>query len=293
MITLLTPFTNLLAPANGCQPTGILRVDWSSPFANGLCFCAVLKDGPQVTDLVSYTMTTAGAASVDTVTPVGAAVLFSNANAGKADFGTLNPITSPAYTIMAIANPAANGVNLQPTLFSQRLQGGSFVQIDMIANSDTSNAQASGKFSLFTIDTATTHYGAETDAAAVDGNYHVFVGRCTGAGAATTSVWVDGINRSLVNSGGTFNGNDTDVAQQTCISGLANAAVDTYAANCSVPLVVAWNRALSADEIRFLSGDPFNFLVPAEVELPVTFAPAQIPPPLGVLGIIGFGASEW
>jgi hypothetical protein len=64
-----------------------------------------------------------------------------------------------------------------------------------------------------------------------------------------------------------------------CINGWV--PVNTRYDNAICNIACMWNRALTAAEIRALDLAPYQFIVPAESEMPVTFI--QPPPPLFVL----------
>lgn len=237
-----------------------LVLNYSNPITASIAFCAVFNPVVQVTDLVAGQIVSAGSGSVDSTTPFGPGVLFSNTDAGKATFGVRQPITSAAYTVLAVGNPAPDASTLQPTLFSQRVSGNP--QIELMCNAEsTTSAQQSGGVALFAVDSTPAAYGADTNGGGwVDGGYHVFSGRVTGAGAGNASIWVDGTNRTAHQGGGSFSGTPNAAGQELTISALGGANVNSYAANCSIPLVIVWNRALSDGEMASMGVNPFQFL---------------------------------
>ena len=279
------PFAGALNPPATQQPRGPLAVDRTNPLARDLGFCLVLNDkivtdlaGPSfdsafgVVGLIEHPPTVIAAGNVNVVpTPYGLGMQFGAVGAGTRtnalDFGTYQPLTIPGYsanqdmTVLAIANPVYTS-SYQQTLFSQRTQGGR--QIDLIMNSSQSTGQATQNFAFFTSGNGVTTIGGLYDGLAVDGKFHAFVGRISGS---NIDVFWDG-NVATGATGGTSS-QLVDSTQKLCVGGLADYAGNEYAADCAIVCVYAWNRALTDDEIRKVSLDPYAFIVPAgEQDLP-------------------------
>lgn len=190
---------------------------------------------------------------------------FTTTNANKQDYGISQVlVTSDGsftgdLTLLVVANPAASAAH--GWFFSQR-NNTSGKQIDFAANYDgTGNSDSSGKFGLLCF--AGSVQGSVSTASQVDGSTHVFVARRSGG---THTLWRDGVDVT----GSVTNGSAaiSDTSSVTCIGGLADVSQDNCA-NCTMPLVMGWNRALTQPEIMALGRDPtIIFLQPSQVVAP-------------------------
>lgn len=288
-MAIIRKFNNILGPATGGLARQNYKIDWSHPMARDLTFCVLLNsravrdiagpgrnDNGAGTTQLSYQglPVDAQSANAEELTPWGPGLTFDTISTNKLNFGQQQPIVGGGIsgmdcTVLTIGNPASSAT-LQPTLFSQRRQS-TFTQIDLIGNSSVAQGQSTGDMNFFLRSTTGVLAGcATTTGTAVDGKYHVYVGRIVDVGGPsyTSSIWVDGELPTQNLGTGVVVLSFFDSLQQTTISGLGDTDNDTYAANCTIPLVMTWNRALTNDEIISISFDPYQFIIPEESDLP-------------------------
>jgi hypothetical protein len=234
---------------------GIPCINWSHPLSYKLAFCSVTQPG-YVFDLITGRKATIATGVQPSVSLYGLPYKAGSTDATKADFGTWQPLTGGDTTIIAIANPAASGV-VNPFLFNQRHGSTDYTQITLLADVNYQSVANSGYFALYVQNTVGLQCGANATSG-VDGNFHVFGGKFLFGGNA--SVWLDGKNvtASAPNS---VAGTLVTGSQAVVVGGVGAQAADDGAANCSIPLVLAWNRALSDAEMIYIGKNPYCFLI--------------------------------
>jgi hypothetical protein len=292
MTSALRKFANAINPDVAGFSQQKLKIDWSHPLAKNLSFAVVLN-GREVRNLAgvgpdayptllpqNYADPTskgvvAPSGAVEELSPYGPALKFPSTDVdGKIDFGSgVQVITETSYTILVIANPSpSNTTNETP--FSQRIQGGS--QVDVIFNSNFQNGTVGGQWCMFVATPG--NIGCDSALGLIDGRYHVFVGVQDGT---QTDCFQDGVRVSNDRGGvgglsAPWNGD-----QRLTLGGLADISIDAYALNCTMPLCLVWNgRALSDDEIAAISAAPYQVFAPDDAwpSLSLLAAPATTVP---------------
>ena len=164
-------------------------------------------------------------------------------------FGTNQIIKSDACTILVIANPKANdGISC---LFSQRAAA-SYIQIDLVANSDVSaNISSPGDLSLSSYSAGVC--GARIPGV-VDGKYHVFAGTKI-SNNSIPLIYVDGIPKTPNQTSNLASGSCISSLQQASIGGLGAYPSIGYTCKCGISLVMIWNKTLSPNIIANI-GNP-------------------------------------
>jgi hypothetical protein len=238
------------------------RIDWRHPLATGLAFCSVTQVN-SVYDLVSGKVASIATFNASPVTPYGHVFTPGATDVTKADFGTWQPLTGGDTTVFVIANPAASG-SQQPALFNQRQHSPDNTQINLLMNSDKDGVAISGQFALYVQAGAGVVGMGSTVSGFVDGNFHAFAGKFISGSAA--SVWCDGVNVSGIGYA-IVTGTVVGANQAIVVGGCGAQVFDGYAANCPIPLVLGWNRALSDAEMRYIGKSPYCFLIYPEDEM--------------------------
>jgi hypothetical protein len=245
----------LLVP--GMQPLGPVKVDWSNPLTQSLTFCW-LGRSPHV-DLATGRMRTTAISSISagSVPGIGRYTAYA-ANCGDT-FGAIQPITSNSFTVLSHAAPVSRSAI--GSLFNQRKGTSQFEDISLLTNCGASDAAAAGSMRCRCSDTGSSAAISGANAASViDGLPHVFVG--TRINGDAPILYVDGANRTSSTTNGAIV-NIYSTAQQTRINNIADFASTGYNNIDPNYLVCCWNRALSPSEVRAISLDPYQFLIPA------------------------------
>jgi hypothetical protein len=240
------------------QPVGLVKVDWFNPLAQGLSF-VWLGSVPYV-DLAQGRVRAGNGNTGNTITPIGVGRYASAAGEAGDNFGNVQAITSNTFTVLSHAAPIASAS--PKSLFSQRRGTSPYEEIGMMANWAIS--AGSGYLEVYASDVVNSgnRSNAYTANTAVDGKPHVFVG-VNGGSYTATQIFVDGINKTIGTGSGATN-NVFSTNQNTRVNNLAALASTGYTNPDPNYLVMTWSgRALSAAEVRSISADPYQFLIPA------------------------------
>ena len=217
-------------------------------------------------DLISGKFATQGSGDSYGASQQGPAFKGGRVAAGGLTYpASLRPITSDNWTIIALANPgSADGVS---TLFSQRTSISPYSQINFFANMGSGFVARAGCFALVcaTSEAAgTSDYPSaqSTSTALVDGKLHVYAAR-RGGRSSYIDLWYDGAQPTITQTGplvSTLSSN-----QLTRVGNIGDYAADgTYAAACSIPFVVIYDRALSDADMKRLGQRPWAAFADAE-----------------------------
>lgn len=228
----------------------IPQIDAQSPFAVGLAFVLWMNESAGgVVEALSNVVLAPGSASARTKSPYGSAVAINNSgNSGYTPAGFFTPLITSTkdgqgdYTLLQIANPASAATAAYQTV----LQLGSTNQTFMGFNSTNAFVASAGLAQFGQFDGSNT--SSVTIPSATDGNYHVYVGRRSVAGAtATNALFLDG-NKPANTASGTA---VVDIMQ----AGSAQLAIQDQAAGLAYNIAFScgWNRALSDLEIQIFS----------------------------------------
>jgi phage protein U len=167
------------------------------------------------------------------------------------------PSGSNTYSIAAYCKPSS--VTRRSHLFTQGDPvNAPFPQVTFAANSNASATATAGQFAMYQYNSS--FQAAVTTAnTMIDGDWHTFVGTRNGG---TPSLYRDGVNVSSGSSG-----TAATVVNGTYVGACGGVPGASLGADYPVALVAVWDRALSAEEVAFLSRNPFTAL----------FAPAYGP----------------
>ena len=162
-------------------------------------------------------------------------------------------IKSDSWTILVLANPAANS-NLQ-TLLSQRMSGAPYQQLNLQANYGYAGAAPNGTLSIGLVDATTGSLGSQSASAVIDGNYRVL---CTTRASAGTipKLYVDGKPISITSSAAAQS--TINAAQELHIGSPGDYPTDAggYATNCDIVAVIIYPSVLSDAQIAYLGETP-------------------------------------
>lgn len=166
--------------------------------------------------------------------------------------GVPKPLSGGDWTALALARPAPSYNTAYTAAFSQRRTSPN-KQCGFLFNSNGVNpSSGSGRIEVFAFDGTDIPFCTSTSASVVDGEWHAFVGRMSGA---IGRLYLDG---AILSSTQTFTsiGNWYDSAQEVTIGRLGGA----YEAGRSTPfaLVAVWDRALSDAEVAEISANPWQ-----------------------------------
>lgn len=172
-------------------------------------------------------------------------------------WSTLTPIPSIFNTGMAFlifANPAAQGTQQRALFLGDEVAtGGSFNQASLAFNCDKTGTGSSGLFSCFEYNFGF-QASTQSTAAAVDGDWHVFMGN-KAAGFGYWDLYRDGAN---VNSTATAaNGIVLNAGARVHIN-----PGNTVGYMGNTALTVFFNRSLNLTEILDLSSNPWRVFEP-------------------------------
>jgi hypothetical protein len=168
------------------------------------------------------------------------------------------PSGSTTYSIAAYCKPTA--VARRSHLFTQGDPVNSpFQQVVLAANSNGSATPTAGQFALYQYNSSFV-CSVTTANTMVDGDWHTVC--ATRNGGASPVMYRDGVNVTA----GTVSGLGT-VVNGTYVGACGGVPGASLGADYPVALVAVWDRALSAEEVAFLSRNPFTAL----------FAPAYGP----------------
>jgi len=166
--------------------------------------------------------------------------------------GVPKPLSGGDWTVLALARPAPSyNVAYTPAFSQRRLSPNK--QCGFLFNSyRISPSAASGKIEVFAFDGSSMPFCTSNSADVVDGNWHVFAARMSGA---IGRLYRDGQVLSSTQTG-TSVGNWHDPAQEVTIGRIGS----SYESGSATPfaLVVAWDRALSDAEVAAISANPWQ-----------------------------------
>jgi Concanavalin A-like lectin/glucanases superfamily len=271
MTALLKPFAKLSAPGQ-VKPTGVPRIDWSHPLAQGLVFYGFDTGQGLIIDLVRGRAMQSVSASGGP-TPALSADQWStgflydanHTNYFASDAEIRNLTAAPPWTCACAFNQQTIGVSSIP--FCRTANNGvgqPFVnwcfQNDALSDNHLTFAVNSGGTFAY-IGTA------GSGGAAVPPNaFHTLLGVANSSSSAT--YFVDGVSQGTT-TGLSIQSVDTNDA--ICFGGDSSASVVHPCPSAFVPYGAFWNRALSASEILQLHLDPYCFLLSAEGEMPALY----------------------
>ena len=198
---------------------------------------------------------TAGSTAVFRGTPYGLGVGISGASNllyqdNFLPVATSNGVGTGDFTVVCLANPPAEAVI---SIAVSQFASGSQPRFNVFFNINPAGTATPGSFMFQTRDAAIV---TPVVAGAIDGNYHLFGGARDGS---NVRAWVDGQLRASVSG-----------AIQNVAGAGAGFAIGSHAESTgnrintatNIVFVAAWNRALSAAEMRMLGRDPFCMFRP-------------------------------
>ena len=230
-----------------------------NPLANGIAFCCLPGTDPTVPDLVSNRVGThvdnGGSPLFLIDQRYGQCIQYSAGTGDGYKFGSYFavPSGSSTYTLGLLAKPPSVATRTLSLFQGDAVAGGN-PQLELSMNSDSGASPSAGLFSFYDYNSGFNSQATST-AGAIDGNWHVFVGRRNGTGSTSGTVWVDGVNVTNSQSGG---GGTLSTLPYVFICG----SNDPGLVSCGYPIAlgVMWNRSLTDDEIYRWSADPFQII---------------------------------
>lgn len=231
------------------QPQGRVELDRSSVFAYkaGLVYTPSLDR-----DVVRGAQATLEAGVVLGTDKYGVSVTTATERGVTFGSGVPKPLSGGDWTALALARPAPSYNVAYTPVFSQRRISPN-KQCGFLFNSNgVSPSAGSGKIEVFAFDGGSIPFCTSTSASVVDGEWHVFVGRMSGA---IGRLYRDGAILSSTQTS-TSIGNWYDSAQEVTIGRLGGA----YESGRATPLalVAVWDRALSDAEVAEISANPWQ-----------------------------------
>lgn len=287
MAALLRADTRLWTPGQ-VKPTGVPRIDWSHPLAQGLLFYGFDTGLGVILDLAggrpSQQMPSASIKASNSVTPWGSGLNWTPGSGTDGRFfssdaairaATANP---PWTAAMATVQKATNAQVERP--FNRTAGNGSGATCNWLFQYPASSSQLS-----FYLNSGGTVAGPVGTFSGSLNSLVTAVGVATSG--STASFYANG---ALVGSltGLTIGSSNTNDA--ICFSG-DSSANSQHAGSGFVFYGAFWNRALSQAEILQLHLDPYCFLVPGEGEMPALPQTAVAPAVAGVSAACSTGAA--
>lgn len=247
------------------QPQVAARINWGHSITRGLTFCMVGSN--PLLDVVSGAVAEelramAGASGSE----MGVGPFFTANTLGGVVFPQRQPITNRANcTMLGITNaPASSAVGNYGPLFIQQSEGN--IACLMLGVNFTT-APSAGSVGYFKLNTTANSRGGGI-ASVVDGEWHCHA--ISSASTTTARYSRDGepaTGFALSDSGGTFFLGD----ERPMVGG--RRANGTYSLAHPIPLSMAWDRALTDEELREVTGNPWQLFAPRRIWVP------QAPPP--------------
>lgn len=238
---------NLLIP--GRKPVGPVTIDWSHPLANGLTVC-ILFQSPEPRNLVDgAALTKSGGAYF---TPDGQ--YFDEVD----DYYTLSNVKiSGTHTLITHPNFADNTGSFFQYLFSW----------GTVATPDTINIYLAE--SSYGPEPHEFYYNTGASSANIDNywptmsNLPLGVTHLAGRFPASTKMWVDGVEKTLLNGGNPWSSPTATATRTLYIGGRNDLNVDRFFGGTLRYLYIYGARLLSPVEVVSLQRDPYQFLIPA------------------------------
>jgi hypothetical protein len=267
MAIVFRPPQRRIIPSSGFG--GALKIDWSHPIANGIV-AAFVPGVSGVIDLCGGLTLAQGTAATFDAASEGPAM--SHAAAGTGPFGTvpsghaLRSWAKLSYywrgavgaSLGATANARLIGVNYDSVSTSPFITAALYLDNGSPTNPNTWKAawNAGGSFSI-----ATNHSAISVTAGAV------FSAAATYNQSGNVKSYSNGLlfDTTAWGAGAPTYGS----APQFCLG----SDPSSLSAGLKVFVAFAWNRELGAEEIAALDADPYCFLISAEAELPLLYAP--------------------
>ena len=244
------------------QPGPTFGINRGHPLTANLCF--LYSPVHILRDLQFGAVGTIPATDNIRPTQRGLAYKVARQTSGGLNFGQIQPITSEAWSILAIANPgSADGVT---ALYSQRYGTSPYNQIELVVNGTSGLASSAGKLSMVRLCTDGTSRPFDSTASTyADGNFHTYVATCAGPGINPV-MYFDGI-QVAGSGGGSGSGNVFSTNLRTRIGNIGDYSADAaYCAACDILLVACWNgRVLSPGDVVSLTANPWQLFEPERI----------------------------
>lgn len=190
----------------------------------------------------------------------GPALRTARSATGGVSFGTWQPLRGDRWTILALANPPADG-NIH-ALYSQRTPTElSQPNPGLLFGASLGNAfggRSGGLgISCQTVNAYPNIVGAQSNSTSlIDGRFHVFVVRRAGS-TAYPELFFDGAALASTNFANGAVATFYHPGMETKVGAIGGYTADsTYSSACDLPLVVAWADYLSDEDIKRLGRDP-------------------------------------
>jgi hypothetical protein len=265
---ILKPFQNFLSPGGLQVPTGRLAIDWNNPFALNLEFCIVLnkRKGPElVRNLVCVPAINQSAGKED-INVYGPAIRRDLTNNSWPAWGVNGSVSDTPYTgpisILAGGTPSASSLQ--------------------VWNKGTTRVH--GPLSLWGTNAGGGNGGVVLSRGRSDASAEKRSATSTAAGVFTFDlphIW--GATDDGTSTVATFYVDGKSIAGSLSISGsppwsgdnhrICTILDENFATEFIGPLnfVYVWSRILSAEDMTYLSRNPFTFIISDEGDLPVIF----------------------
>ena len=248
---------NLLIP--GKKPVGMPKIDWSHPLSNKLKFY-LWQRGPLLLNLVDnsimYRLPDSVATVVTSVDTEGEYFYFSTATTATGAIGVANysPLTSSDGSgtgdFCVLYSGSINTASQITRIIYQRRNVSPYIHWGINGNDATSGYL---NFYLYNggVDSNVTMAGA------IDNNEHVYI--CQRKGS-DLEIYKDGI------IGATAGGSTKDfltASQDFTIGHYLISGAGAYPNLGDQRFYAGWDRSLSSGEIKSMTADPYQFLIPA------------------------------
>ncbi len=260
MGSVLKPFQNILSPGSKQTPTGKLSIDWNHPLTQRLEFCVITNEKRSRELVRELPMFIPAAHPAESINSYGSCLSFSSA--GRLDYGStvsdvpfLGPVSAfvggvpIASTMMVVSKGIGTSTNCPFALWG--------------------NAGGQLRFTRSNATNQRRYYASEALSFGVP---HIWGATDAGTSAAT-SFYNDGVqltsNDELGYNTPPWTGTNSPMS-------VAGDSASLYSGTLN--FVYVWSRVLNRNEISFLTASPFDFIIPAEYEMPIiSTTPSFIP----------------
>jgi len=237
------------------QPQELTNVNWSNPITEDLAF--VWNASEPSSEIITGTKPIVDNTTVS-IGSIGKGVKSSldqqNLEWNRQFITTSNQDGSGDFTMVVLADPTFSS-SVQHIFFQKNDAGGApFAQGGLAANADSLASGSSGSFSFFTYNASTSGITGVASSGAIDGNSHVWLGTRFGN---VLGIYKDGL---LLNSAvvGIAAITQSSPSRYTAIGSRGNGTSEGYDRNTY--FAASWNRALSNEEIKSISANPWQIL---------------------------------